>query len=132
MEKGKKIKQQKKKNPKNRKIKKQKKEKSKKIEKGKNSKNKKKENPQKNGKRKKIQKKKKRKSLFPAVLDKMCIFCLYPIPDSQQCVKRDSCRCPILSELFCSFFIFLGVKPDCAEFRVWASDLSRLCYLLSL
>ena len=39
---------------------------------------------------------KKKKSV---TLDKMCVFCLYPIPDSQQCVKRGSCRRLILSGL---------------------------------
>ena len=46
---------------------------------------------------KKIQKEKKEKSLFSVVLDKMCVFCLYPILDSQQYVKRGSCRHLILS-----------------------------------
>ena len=51
----------------------------KKIEKGKSKKNIEKEKIQ-----KKIKKKKKKKnSLFPVVLDKMCVFCLYPIPDFQ-------------------------------------------------
>ena len=36
----------------------------------------------------------------------MCVFCLYPIPDSQQCVKRGSCRRLILSGLPC-LFLFL-------------------------
>ena len=61
------------------------------------------------GKSKKIEKKsqkkykesKKKYSSFPVVLDKMCVFCLYPIPDFQQYVKRGSCRRPILSGLFC-------------------------------
>ena len=58
--------------------------------------------------RKKIKKKKskvekKKKSLFLVVLDKMCVFCLYPILDSQQCVKKDSCRRPILFGLLISF-----------------------------
>ena len=44
--------------------------------------------------------KKKKKSLF---LDRMCVFCLYPILDSQQCVKRGSGRCLILSGPLCSF-----------------------------
>ena len=57
-------------------------------------------------KKEKIQKKskwKKKKSSFTLVLDKMCVFCLYPILDYQQYVKRGSCRRPILSGLFCSF-----------------------------
>ena len=55
---------------------------------------------QKNGQRRKKQKK---KSLFSVVSDKMCVFCLYPIPDSQQCVMRGSCRRSILSGLLLLF-----------------------------
>ena len=44
------------------------------------------------------------------VLDKMCVFYLYPIPDSQQCVKRGSCRRLILSRLLCLYlFIFIFI-----------------------
>ena len=50
--------------------------------------------------------KKKKKSV---VLDKMCVFCLYPIPDSQQCVKRGSCRRLILSGLPCLFLFLFNV-----------------------
>ena len=79
--------------------KKQKKEKIKKIEK---------ENPKKS-------KKRKEESLFSVALDKMCVFCLYPITDSLQCVKRDNCRSPILSGLLfrlifiepCLFILFI-------------------------
>ena len=54
--------------------------------------------------RKKNQKLKKReKESFLVVLDKMCVFFLYPIPDSQQRVKRGSCRRLILSGLLFSF-----------------------------
>ena len=67
--------------------------KNKKLEK-KNNKN------QKKGKIQKIEKKNQKRKI---VLDKMCVFCLYPIPDSQQCVKRGSCRHSILSGLLCSF-----------------------------
>ena len=69
----------------------------------------KKENPKKSEKRKiqkklkKKEEKRKKKNLFSVILDKICVFCLYPIPDSQQCVKRGSCRHPILSGLLCSF-----------------------------
>ena len=65
------------------------------------AKEKEKEKNQKIGKKSKIknQKEKKKKSLFSVVLDKMYVFCLYPILDSQQCVKRGSCRRPILSGL---------------------------------
>ena len=101
--------------------KKPKKEKTKKNRKRKNPKNQKKENSkkskiqkiQKNQKRKnpkKIEKEnpknpriKKKKNLFSVILDKICVFCLYPIPDSQQYVKRGSCRRPILSGLLVSF-----------------------------
>ena len=49
-------------------------------------------------------KEKKKKNLLLVVLDKMCVFCLYPIPDSQQHVKKDSCRCLILfGLLFCHY-----------------------------
>ena len=36
----------------------------------------------------------------------MCVFYLYPILDSQQCVKRDSCRRLILSRLLCLFYFY--------------------------
>ena len=59
---------------KNRKIKiKKEKEKSKKIGE---------EKSKKKGKSKKI--KKRKRGLFSVVLGKMCVFCFYPIPDSQQ------------------------------------------------
>ena len=34
-------------------------------------------------KEKEKEKRKKKKSLLSVVLDKMCVFCLYPIPNSQ-------------------------------------------------
>ena len=40
---------------------------------------------------------------FLVILDKICVFCFYPIPDSQQCVKRGNCRRPILSGLLFHF-----------------------------
>ena len=46
----------------------------------------------------------KEKSLFSVVLDKMCVFCLYLILDSQQCVKKGSYRHPILFGLL-SFLV---------------------------
>ena len=59
-------------------------------------------------KTKKRKKNKKRKRVcFPVVLDKMCVFSFYPIPVSQQRVKRGSCRCPILSGLLFVFLIFV-------------------------
>ena len=57
----------------------------------------------KNKKKQQTEKEKKKKSLFFNSLRKMCIFCLYPILDSQQRVKRSSCRRPILFELLVSF-----------------------------
>ena len=53
----------------------------KKIEK-KNSKN------RKNQKNQKKENRKKKKSLFIVVLDKMCVFCLYPIPDLSAICKE--------------------------------------------
>ena len=82
-----------------------------KIKKGKIQKKSKKENP-------KNSKQKEKKSLSSIVLDKMCVFCLYPISDSQQCVKRGSCRSPILSGLLCLFSFCLGLEPICGEIRV--------------
>ena len=84
---------------KKRKLKKNKKEKNAKKQKRKIQKKQKRNNPKKIEKGK-IQKK---KVCFSVVLDKMCVFCLYPIPDSQQYIKRDSCRRPILSGLLCVF-----------------------------
>ena len=88
-----------------------KKKKIQKIEKGKrkNQKNRKRKNPKKKGKnpknrKRKIKKEANQKNLFSVVLDKICVFCLYPIPDSQQYVKRGSCRRPILSGLLCFHF----------------------------
>ena len=73
---------------------------------------------------KKIQKKKK-----SVVLDKICVFCLYPIPDSQQCVKRGSCRRLILSglpRLFLFLFLFEVIL------RIFKFSVFKLCrnYLL--
>ena len=68
--------------------------------------------------KKKIKKEKRKKEFVSVVLDKMCIFCLYPIPDSQQRVKRGSYRHPILSRLL---FVLIFVGP-------W----DRLCQGLSL
>ena len=116
-----------------RKIQKNRKEKnSKKIEK----KNQKKENPKNQKKKKekenskKIEKRrsKKKRNLFSVVLDKICVLCLYPIPDSQQYVKRDSCRRPILSGLLCLFSFFLDLGPICVKVRVQASNLFLLCH----
>ena len=65
-----------------------KKGKKKKIEKRRKSKKIEKNQKSKKGKSKKIKKGKRKKNLFSVVLDKICVFCLYPIPDSQQYVKR--------------------------------------------
>ena len=53
-------------------------------------------------------KKEKKKNLFSVVLDKIFVFCLYHIPDSQQYVKRGSCRRPILSGLLCLFSFWVS------------------------
>ena len=123
------------KNPKNRKEKIQKKQKrkiQKKIEKKNSKKSNKKENPKKQKKENpKKQKKekfkkseksekskiKKKKNLFSVVLDKICVLCLYPIPDSQQYVKRGSCRRPILSGLR-SIFSFWALGPFVIMFEL--------------
>ena len=106
---GKRIQKEKKeKNPKNRKRKNPKKNRKgkiqKKIEKGKIQKKIEKEKVQK----KNPKEKKSKKNLFSVVLDKICVFCLYPIPDSQQCVKRGSCRRQILSGLLCLFLFWVS------------------------
>ena len=62
--------------------------------------------------------------LFSVVLDKICVSCLYPIPDSQQYVKRGSWRRPILSGLLCYFH--LGSRANLR--RVSNLDL-KLCSL---
>ena len=75
--------------------------------------------------------KKKRNNLFSVVPDKMCIFCLYPIPDSQQCVKRGSCRRLILSGLLC-LFLFWASGPFVARFEFGPRTLSFSFYLFIL
>ena len=53
----------------------------------------------------------KKRGLFSVFLDKMCVFCLYYILDSQQYVKCGSCRRPILSGLpSLSFFFFKAFR----------------------
>ena len=64
---------------------------------------KKKSKRKKSKKKKEEERKKKKKNLFSVVLDKICVFCLYPILDSQQYIKRGSCRRPILFGLLCLF-----------------------------
>ena len=50
--------------------------------------------------------------MFSVVLDKMCIFCLYPILDSQQCIKRGSCKRSILSRVrFLEINVRLASSP---------------------
>ena len=76
----------------------------------------------------KIQKKKKKKKEFVlVVLDKMCVFCLYPIPDSQQCVKRGICRHPILSGLLVFVLNLLGLKPICVKQEFGFRSLELIC-----
>ena len=111
----------------------------KKIRKKENPKKQKRKNPKKNRKRKnpkkiekrKIQKKqkKRKKNLFSVILDKICVFCLYIIPDSQQSVKRGSYRRQILSGLLC-FFIILGLEPICDEFELRPRTLSFSFYFI--
>ena len=72
--------------------------------KGKSKKNRTKNKNKKKSKRRK----KKKKEFISVVLDKICVFCLYPIPDSQQYVKRGSCRLPILSGLLCLFSFWVS------------------------
>ena len=61
--------------------------------------------------------------MFSVVLDKICVFCLYPIPDSQQYVKRDSCRRLILSGLLCLFSFWVS-GPFVASFEFEPRTLS--------
>ena len=91
--------------------------------KSKKIKNQKEENPKRS--------KKKRKNLFSVVLDKICVFCLYPIPDSQQYVKRGSCRRPILSGLLC-LFSFWASSPFVTSFEFGPRTLSVFYFIKSL
>ena len=69
------------------------------------------------------QKKFKKKNLFLVVLDKICVFCLYPISDPQQYVKRGSYRRPILSGLLC-LFLFWVSGPFVTSFEFGSRTLS--------
>ena len=104
------------------------KENAKKKKEKKKSKRKEKKSKIKNQKNQKKIKKGKR-VCFSVDPKKMCVFCLYPILDSQQRVKRGSCRCPILSELLCFNFLW-DLGPVCVEVRIWALDLFRLFYFI--
>ena len=73
-------------------------------------------------------KKKRKESLFFVVLDKMCVFYLYPIPDSQQRVKRGRCRRPILSGLLW-LLSFWASGPFVARFEFGSRTLSFSFYL---
>ena len=79
---------------------------SKKIEKQKNKKYRIRKNQK--IKNQKNQKNRKRKEFVFSSPGQMCVFYLYPILNSQQCVKRGSCRRPILSGLLFVFLIFVG------------------------
>ena len=103
-----------------------KKENPKKIEKGKIQKNRKTQN------KKKKKKKNKNKKLFSVVLDKICVFHLYPILDSQQYVKRGSCRRPILSGLLVYFHFVWASGPFVARFEFGPRTLSFSFYLFIL
>ena len=87
--------------------------------------------------------------MFSVVLDKICVFCFYPIPDSQQYIKRGSCRRPILSGLLCLFLFWalgpfvtrieIGPRTLSFSFIYFIESLSRFCisylflvYLLSV
>ena len=134
MKKSKKIEKKKiqKKNRKRKTQKNRKRKNSKKIEK-KNQKNRKRKNSKKNRKEKiKKNKRRKKKILFSVVLDKICVFCLYPIPDSQQYVKRGNCRRPILSGLLCLFSSFWASGPFVTKFEFGPRTLSIFFYLSSL
>ena len=71
----------------------------------------------------------KKKSLFPVVLDKMCVFCLYPIPDSQQCVKRGNCKRPILSDYLFHFNVCWTLDPFISRFDFGPRTYFVMCYL---
>ena len=58
----------------------------------------------KNQKKIKKKEKKKQKEFVSVVLDKICVFCLYPIPNSQQRVKRGSCKRPHFVRAICFRF----------------------------
>ena len=103
----------------------------KKIEKGKIQKIEKRKNSKKIRKRKHPKNQEKKKNLFPVVLDKICVFCLYPIPDSQQCVKRGSCRRQILSGLLC-LFLFWASGPFVMSFEFGPRTLSVFTFIESL
>ena len=82
--------------------------------------------------KKKIKKEKEKEFFFSVILDKMCIFCLYPIPDSQQCVKRGSCRHP-----FCPgyYFIFVLIGPRahlCQDSSLSLEPISLCCLFILL
>ena len=109
---------------------KQKKSRKRKIQKNRKGKKSKKNRKRKRKKIKKREKRKKKKNLFSVVLDKMCVFYLYPIPDSQQYVKRGSCRRPILSRLLC-LFSFWASGPFVTSFEFGPRTLSLL-FLSSL
>ena len=61
--------------------------------------------------------------MFSVVLDKIYVFYLYPIPDSQQYVKTGNCRRPILSGLLC-LFSFWASDPFVTSFEFGLRTLS--------
>ena len=61
----------------------------------------------------------------------MCVFFLYPIPDSQQCVKRGSCRRLILSGLLC-LFLFWASSPFVTSFELGPRTLLFCFFIESL
>ena len=75
----------------------------------KNIEKKKKKKNQKKEKKYIKEKSKKKENLFSVVLDKICVRCLYPISDSQQYIKKGSCRRPNLSGLLVFLFV-IGLR----------------------
>ena len=51
-------------------------------------------------------------------MDKMCVFCLYPIPDSQQCLKRVAVDAPFCPGYLIHPDVSLGPTSDCITFQV--------------
>ena len=92
----------------------------------------KKQKKEKPKKKKKKKKKRKKNSLFLVVLDKMYVFCLYPIPDSQQYVKRGSCRRPILFGLFFIFTLDWISSPFTSRFKFGPRTYSIMLFVYSI
>ena len=90
-------------------------------------------NQTKNHKSKKSKKKKRekeKKNLFSVVFDKMCVFNLYPILDSQQHVKMGSCRHPILYGLLCLFSFLIWPRAHLWQDSSLGLEPIPLCHYL--